>query len=504
METKVPITCPDHESRIFGAFKQIWLQYDFPDVALADESDRRLKTQRDFSTVTLVTEDGQALRAHQIVLEAASTLFKEMLSKSNHPDPIIFLTNVKQETLKQLLMLVYRGECMVEKEEVALVQKTADVLGFTWLHLEMDQDAFSEESFERGQVTEHGLDVVEDQGGSGKEVVNKIESEVFAHHSVQPVVGGGGGRNPEFQEEQFKSPSYEISNKEQTFSSESTFHNSDHLFEPVVIETPGNDDTSLAGDKDAKEIAEVKNSSHEDTSQNTGQQTQDDKELESTGVTCKECGKKYNILRSLKMHIQSVHEKKRFHCDECDHSSTQIGSLKMHKQVAHLLLRHYCDQCDYQATTKSLLKQHKRFKHDKVVFSCDQCEYEGGSKHKLTQHMAKHEGAKVECPMCDFRASKSHIKKHIKSIHEGFTYQCPQCDFTASFQQSITVHKQRVHEKRLYSCNICDYKIPSQTSLRRHKESVHEKIRYSCHECNFKTARKSFLANHRKAHSHIQ
>ena len=78
METKVSITCPDHESRIFGAFKQIWLQYDFPDATLA-ESDRRLKRKRDFSNVTLVTEDGQALRAHQIVLEAASTLFKEIV-----------------------------------------------------------------------------------------------------------------------------------------------------------------------------------------------------------------------------------------------------------------------------------------------------------------------------------------------------------------------------------------------------------------------------------------
>ena len=64
--------------------------------------------------------------------------------------------------LKQVEKLVEEPVVwMVEKEEIALVQKTADILGFTWLRLEVDQDATSEESFDRGQNTEHGLDVVD-------------------------------------------------------------------------------------------------------------------------------------------------------------------------------------------------------------------------------------------------------------------------------------------------------------------------------------------------------
>ena len=102
--------------------------------------------------------------------------------------------------------------------------------------------------------------------------------------------------------------------------------------------TPENGDTFPAGHKDDDEMSDVKNLSHDDTNQNTGQQAQEDRELESTGIICKECGKKYNILRSLQMHIQSVHEKKRFLCDECDHSSTQIGSLKRHKESVHAKL----------------------------------------------------------------------------------------------------------------------------------------------------------------------
>ena len=121
MDSKVTVSCPDFESRISHAFKQFWVEHDFPDATLAESDNEGKRKKMDFSDVTLVTEDGQMLRAHQIVLVATSELFRGILSKSRyHPDPIIFLTNVEHKTLKQLLRLVYQGECQVERDTLIL------------------------------------------------------------------------------------------------------------------------------------------------------------------------------------------------------------------------------------------------------------------------------------------------------------------------------------------------------------------------------------------------
>ena len=487
MESKVNVSCPDFVSKISLGLKQFWRQHDFPDVTLV-ESERHL----DFSDVTLVTEDGLMVRAHQIVLVTTSDLFRGILAKSRHPDPIIFLTNIDHKVLKQLLRLVYQGECQMEREEIASIEKMATTLGFNLLSLQLDsctKDSVSspENTFQRVQIPDLHLD---NAVGEKSATANNAEGNPDFKRPKCEEVNSSSKTSELLVDEPFLAPLHD-DNGDQLVSS-TVFHNPDDLFAPV-----GLDLSPLANCNDGDQRILVKETDH----QSSLKPQQVNEEQGSAGVACKQCGKKYNVLRSLDLHIESVHKKRRFPCDECDHTSTQMGSLKIHKEATHLLVRYYCDQCEYQTAAKGNLKDHKRFKHDNIVFSCDQCQYKGGSRNKLNQHMSsRHQGEKIGCPMCELSVCKNYLRKHIRSIHEGFTHQCPQCDFTASFQQSITVHKQRVHEKRTYQCTECDYKCALKTSLKRHNESVHQNIKYLCEECSFKTTRKSILVNHQKLH----
>ena len=500
------VSCPDFESLISHAFKQFWMLYDFPDETLV-EGDGQATRNLDFSDVTLVTKDGLMVRAHQIVLVASSALFRTILSKNSQPNPIIFLTNVEHKTLRQLLRLIYQGESLMERQDVAIIEETANTLGFSWIRLKMASNnsedsvpSAEEDDQEVGQISYLDLSMRDgDKSAPAKDAAKNLAFGSPMNEAVNDLKTFEGNSTSADETSQLGVDEFQDENISDCVSS-TVFQNTDYdIFTPVCNENLENGNTSLAKSDQEDQRTFVQESDSEKINQKSSQKLQ----WHESAAVCNQCGKKYNIQKSLGLHIQSVHQKKRFPCDECDHTSTQLGSLKMHKEAAHLLVRYYCDLCDFQAAAKGHMRDHKRFKHENIVFSCDQCQYKGKTSSKLNQHISSRhrQGEKIGCPMCEFRATgHNYLQKHIKSIHEGFTYNCPQCDFTASFQQSVTVHKQRVHEKIVRKCNECDYKTALATSLKRHKESVHQNIRYLCEECDFKTTRKSILVNHQKSH----
>ena len=53
--------------------------------------------------------------AHKLILAASSPLFREMLVKHPHPQPLLFLKGVKYVDLKAILSFVYSGEVELEQ-----------------------------------------------------------------------------------------------------------------------------------------------------------------------------------------------------------------------------------------------------------------------------------------------------------------------------------------------------------------------------------------------------
>ena len=75
-----------------------------------------LREDKDFTDVTLACEDGQQVEAHKVVLIASSPFFLNILKKSKHAHPLIYIKGVKYEDLVVMVDFFYRGEAKVFQE----------------------------------------------------------------------------------------------------------------------------------------------------------------------------------------------------------------------------------------------------------------------------------------------------------------------------------------------------------------------------------------------------
>ena len=71
---------------------------------------RKLRTSDHFYDVTLVSDDQQQVSAHKVVLSSSSEYFKNILMSNKHSHPMLCLSGVNQEDLKNILDYVYNGE----------------------------------------------------------------------------------------------------------------------------------------------------------------------------------------------------------------------------------------------------------------------------------------------------------------------------------------------------------------------------------------------------------
>ena len=99
-EEKVSITYNGFEASVPNIFSQLW-------------------NDEDFTDVTLATVDNQQINAHKIILSAFSPVFRNILLRNPHENPLIYLKDVKYNDLKLLLEYIYNGQCQVANEELA-------------------------------------------------------------------------------------------------------------------------------------------------------------------------------------------------------------------------------------------------------------------------------------------------------------------------------------------------------------------------------------------------
>ena len=54
-----------------------------------------LREDKDFKDVTLVSEDGQQVEAHKVVLVSSSPFFQKLLGRNKHSHPMVYMRGVK-------------------------------------------------------------------------------------------------------------------------------------------------------------------------------------------------------------------------------------------------------------------------------------------------------------------------------------------------------------------------------------------------------------------------
>ena len=87
-----------------------------------------LRSESDFTDVTLAGEDGHQVSAHKVVLASASIFFKNILKMYKNPNPFIFIRGVKSEELSAIVDFVYFGETNIEQENLEAFLAVAEDL----------------------------------------------------------------------------------------------------------------------------------------------------------------------------------------------------------------------------------------------------------------------------------------------------------------------------------------------------------------------------------------
>ena len=77
-----------------------------------------LRDDSDFTDVTLVSEDGQKLEVHKVILAVSSPVFKNILAKNKHAHSLIYMRRVKFEDLVAIIDFLYCGEANVYQENL--------------------------------------------------------------------------------------------------------------------------------------------------------------------------------------------------------------------------------------------------------------------------------------------------------------------------------------------------------------------------------------------------
>ena len=72
-----------------------------------------LLESQEMSDVTLAC-DGYEVGAHKTIISASSQFFREVIRKSKHANPYIYIKGVSKETLETMIKFIYFGEALVD------------------------------------------------------------------------------------------------------------------------------------------------------------------------------------------------------------------------------------------------------------------------------------------------------------------------------------------------------------------------------------------------------
>ena len=77
-----------------------------------------LRKDSEFADVTLLSEDGQYVEAHKVILAASSPFFQDILKKIKHAHPLIYMRGMGSEDLLAVVDFLYYGEVSIWKDNL--------------------------------------------------------------------------------------------------------------------------------------------------------------------------------------------------------------------------------------------------------------------------------------------------------------------------------------------------------------------------------------------------
>ena len=131
---------------------------------------RDLRSDNDFTNVTIVCNDHQEIKAHKVILSACSKFFRTILLKNPQQNPLIFLKGVNYSVLQALLDFIYLGQTKVEQNDLQVFLDIAKDLQINGLDDEMadildscEIEDLKNESYSQGIKTKDIQEIANDE-----------------------------------------------------------------------------------------------------------------------------------------------------------------------------------------------------------------------------------------------------------------------------------------------------------------------------------------------------
>ncbi|XP_053679343.1 zinc finger protein 43-like [Anopheles nili] len=192
---------------------------------------------------------------------------------------------------------------------------------------------------------------------------------------------------------------------------------------------------------------------------------------------CDQCGRMFNFLANLKMHIDCIHGLKDIRCNICD-KYFNLKAYRVHKKSAHTDQMYMCEQCPKMFKTRSALESHKGH-HDDTLLRI------------------------IQCPKCDKQIRISNMPKHMKTVHSmEEPVSCDQCGKT--FRSTFHMKRHRKNtcaatiDSRKHKCEVCGKGFCMKLTMMEHMTTHTRANQYQCAFCFKSFGYISNLYKHRK------
>ncbi len=314
---------------------------------------RQMWNDQNFADITLATVGHQQIRAHKVILSSCSPFFRGIILRNPHPNPLIYLKDIRHRELEMVLKFIYMGQCEVGQGDLESFLTIGKDLVVNGLLEEVRVDDVIQPKAENTakQSTSHILrqpDPIYEDINIGSDRELRIDGRYECNQCNSSFTQHGGLiRHTQSKHELL---SYDCAKCDGSFT----------------------DSGGLSLHKQTKH--------------------------EGIRYDCDQCDGSFTLHNSLIRQKQPKHEGVKYDCDQCDGSFTDSGYLSKHKQTKHEGIRYNCDQCDGSFTQMGHLSIHKQSKHEGVRYDCDLCDGSFTQKISVTTHkQSKHEGVRYEC-----------------------------------------------------------------------------------------------------------
>ena len=272
-----------------------------------------LRGTEDFADVTLACENGPFLEAHKIILASSSPFFKDILGRTHHPHPLIFLRGVKSFHLTSLLDFVYQGEAEVEEKNLEAFLALGQELGLPGLGLKKEVQELDlgyspgsgssrrQENSKRAEMWKFEDSEFDGYRRNTPEAVSEIKAPVLSNDIMMTLNLDDSGE-----------PIPKLSEKVQDFTDK----------------TKSNSKIDISDSKVQMDVREL------DDQINT-LMSKSKEESQGKAWKCKVCGKE-GIRDAIKKHIEAHHINGVVHfCEICGKASKSRNALSVHKSTNH-------------------------------------------------------------------------------------------------------------------------------------------------------------------------